>query len=118
MLVKTKTGTGGFMSRKCIAILSLLLVVGLLTGCATSYTPLVGMIYTADVKGPVGATSVDKGTKTGSSLSTMVLGVSYGDGSIQKAAENGGITQIKTVDVRVKSVLGIYVEATTIVTGN
>jgi len=39
------------------------------------------------------------------------------DASIQKAAQNGGITKISTVDIKHTSILGIVVSYETIVTG-
>lgn len=88
-----------------------------ISGCATSYVPLVGNLFSADVKGPIAATANEGGSKVGTSTATMLLGISSGDGSVETAAKNGGITKIKTVDVKINHVLGIYVAATTIVTG-
>ena len=98
-------------------ILTLLLVVFLFSGCAVSYHPLVGMIYT-DNEGPLLVTANKGATKEGISTSTMILGVAYGDSTIETAALNGNITKITAVDTDITSVLGIYVEYTTIVRGN
>jgi len=97
-------------------VLLLLLAVFLFSGCAVSYHPLVGMIYT-DNQGPLLVTDSTEGTKEGIATSTMILGVAYGDSSIGTAAANGGISKIMAVDTDIKSVLGIYVEYKTIVRG-
>ena len=97
-------------------VLLLLVAVFLFSGCAVSYHPLVGMIYT-DNQGPLLVTDSTEGTKEGIATSTMILGVAYGDSSIGKAAANGGISKIMAVDTDIKSVLGIYVEFKTIVRG-
>ncbi|MBN1493489.1 MAG: TRL-like family protein [Candidatus Omnitrophica bacterium] len=98
-------------------VLSLVLIATLATGCAMSVNPLVGVLYSDDVVGGLTATPNAQGPKVGEAMQKMILGVSYGDGSIEAAAANGGITKIKTVDLKVKNVLGVYMETTTIVTG-
>jgi hypothetical protein len=97
-------------------VLLLLLAVFLFSGCAVSYHPLVGMIYT-DNQGPLLVTDSTEGTKEGIATSKVVLGVCYGDSSIGTAAANGGISKIMAVDVDITSFLGVYVEYKTIVRG-
>jgi len=98
-------------------ILILLLVGCLLLGCAVSYHPLVGSIYTAN-KGPLLVTESEGGTKEGIATSKSILGFCTGDSSIGAAAKNGNISKIMAVDTDIRSVLfGIYVEYTTIVRG-
>ena len=47
-----------------------------------------------------------------------ILGlIANGDSSIEKAAINGGITKIMTVDYRTYHILGVFARFTTIVTG-
>jgi len=94
----------------------LLLVAFLFSGCALSYQPLVGAIYT-DNKGPLLVTESTEGTKEGIATSNMILGVAYGDSSIGTAAANGGISKIMAVDTEIKSVLFFYAEIKTIVRG-
>lgn len=94
----------------------LLLVAFLFSGCAVSYHPLVGGLYT-DNKGPLLVTDSQEGTKEGTATSKVIFGVCIGDSSIGAAAKNGNITKIMAVDTDIKSVLGIYVEYTTIVRG-
>lgn len=68
---------------------------------------------------PVTATSNTVGSKVGTSKATGYLGMLFfgQDASIQKAAKNGGITKISTVDIKSSSVLGFIVSYETIVTG-
>ena len=95
----------------------LLVAVFLFSGCATSYHPLVGMLYT-DNKGPLLVTDSTEGTKEGIATSTCIIGVCTGDSSIGAAAKNGNISKIMAVDTDITSVLfGLYVEYTTIVRG-
>ena len=95
----------------------LLLVAFLFSGCATSYHPLVGGIYT-DNKGPLLVTESTGGSKEGIATSKSILGFCTGDSSIGAAAKNGGISKIMAVDTDITNVLfGIYVEYTTIVRG-
>ena len=95
----------------------LLLVAFLFSGCATSYHPLVGGIYT-DNKGPLLVTESTGGSKEGIATSKSILGFCTGDSSIGAAAKNGGISKIMAIDTDITSVLfGLYVEYTTIVRG-
>lgn len=68
---------------------------------------------------PVNATSNPVGSKVGTAKATGYLGILFfnQDASIQKAAKNGKITQISTVDIRSTNVLNIIVTYETIVTG-
>ena len=95
----------------------LLLVAFLFSGCASSYHPLVGGLYT-DNKGPLLVTESEGGSKEGTATSKSILGFCTGDSSIGAAAKNGGISKIMAVDTDITSVLfGLYVEYTTIVRG-
>ncbi|MFO8002104.1 MAG: TRL-like family protein [Marinilabilia sp.] len=68
---------------------------------------------------PVTATSNPVGEKVGTAKATGFFGILFfdADASIQKAAENGGITKISTVDIKHTNVLGIVWGYQTIVTG-
>lgn len=98
-------------------VVLLLLVAFLFSGCAVSYHPLVGGLYT-DNLGPLLVTESQGGSKEGIAISKVIFGVCYGDSSIETAALNGNITKITAVDTDITSVLGIYVEYKTIVRGN
>jgi len=69
---------------------------------------------------PVTATSNQVGDKVGMSKAQGYLGFLWfdQDASIQKAAKNGGITTISTVDIKSTNLLGIIMTYETIVTGN
>ncbi|TAG05085.1 MAG: hypothetical protein EAZ44_03965 [Cytophagia bacterium] len=70
---------------------------------------------------PVAATSNPIGSKVGSAKTTRILGIFFfdgGDAGIQKAAKNGGITKVSTVDFRTSLVfLSLVVSHETIITG-
>lgn len=87
------------------------------SGCAVGVkAPIVGGIYTS-TKGPEFATSNGASTKTGTATCEAILGIATGDCSIDAAMKDGGIKKIHFVDSKLKDVLGIYVEYTTIVHG-
>ncbi|MFC1808529.1 TRL-like family protein [Candidatus Omnitrophota bacterium] len=106
------------MKRQGLMILGLVVLACFTAGCVMNVNPLVGVLYSDDVVGGLTATSNERGEKVGEATAKLICGVSYGDGSIETAAANGGISKIKTVDLKVKNVLGIYMETTTIVTGD
>jgi hypothetical protein len=87
-----------------------------LSGCAMVNAPIVGALYT-NVKGPVLATSQSTSPKTGTATCEAVIGIATGDCSLDAAMKEGGIKKVHYVDSKVKNVLGIYVEYTTIVHG-
>lgn len=67
---------------------------------------------------PVAATSNSSGSKVGESTATVILGFPIdSDASIQTAIENGGISEIYTVDITSVSYLNLFVTYTTTVTG-
>ena len=88
----------------------------LLTGCVTGPAPQgVGLI--TDVKGPIMATG-EKGSKTGTSCASSVIGiVKKGDASIEAAKAAGGITVVASVDYHTKGFYPFVGETCTIVTG-
>ncbi len=87
----------------------------LISGCAQ---PLpVGGLATM-VKLPVSGSDM-RSSKEGHANCFSVLGIfAAGDCSVEKAAKNGGIVQINTVDRTVANVLGIVGVYTTVVRGN
>lgn len=67
---------------------------------------------------PFTATSNPVGSKVGKSEITYIWIIQVNnDGSIYKAAKNGGISKISTVDLKYSGCLGIYYNVDTIVTG-
>lgn len=98
--------------KKLIVILGIAI---LTFGCAAA--GMNGLIVT-NVTEPVNATNAAQGTKKGQAFCLNVLGiVAAGNCSIDEAARKGGIKNIKTVDKKRTSVLGLFVKETTIVTG-
>lgn len=79
----------------------------------------VAMLSSCSLTLPVTATSNPVGSKVGTATATGYLGVLFfnADASIQKAAKNGGITRISTVDIKQTSILNLVVTYETIVTG-
>ena len=68
---------------------------------------------------PMTATSNPLGSKVGEAKGTYLFGIPLGftmDMGIQKAAQNGGITKISTVDLKVKNLV-VLTTITTVVTG-
>lgn len=62
---------------------------------------------------------ISNNIKVGRSNSVMVLGlVGVGDGGINAAAKNGGISKISFVDVQKTSILGMFTKSETIVYGD
>jgi hypothetical protein len=100
-------------------ILSLFLIGGMLTGCASGLSRNgVGLIYT-DVKDSVGATSNSGSSKQGTSCATNILAlVSTGDMSIEGARKSAGITRVASVDYTQYSILGVYGKTCVVVAGD
>jgi hypothetical protein len=108
---------------KTIKTLALLAVVAAtFTGCAmTAPTEgSIGMGIYTNVTEPF-ATGPNQGSgslKRGEASATNILGiVAMGDYSISTAAANGGIKSIKSVDINVTNILGLFGKTTTIVYG-
>ena len=83
------------------------------------FTGLFIMSITAcSVSGPLFVTDNPDGGKVGKSSYRTLFGFALdgGDASIKKAAENGGITKISTVDQKIESGL-IISRVVTVVTG-
>lgn len=81
---------------------------------------LTGLFSCASLNAPVAATSNPVGELVGQSTGTIWLGlIGNVDASIKEAAQNGGITEISTVDFEYKMVaLGFGAQFTCTVTGN
>jgi hypothetical protein len=100
---------------------NLFVVVALLgifaSGCASAIP--MGSIYTeVSFPGGVGNGEVSY-SKFGKATSNSYFAlIAAGDSSIETAAKNGGITNIKFVDYKAKNILGIFGEYTTYVYGD
>ena len=99
-------------------VVGALMCCGLLSACAAVQSPVLGALYTNVDWGtqvPDGA----HGSKTGTAEATSILGLfATGDASVEAAADDGGITNVKSVDHHSYSILGIYAKFTTTVTGD
>ncbi len=87
-------------------------------GCSYFVSPMVGGVVRTDAKFPVTATTA-QGSKKGYACARNYLGlIASGDASIEAAKENGGITNVATVDSEISSFLFFYGKYCTVVTGN
>lgn len=88
------------------------------SGCYAGVTGQNAIIF-ADANIPNGAGGASGSTKEGTAECKNIMGlVFFGDCSVETAAKNGKITQIKSVDTKVFNILGFYATYTTIVKGN
>ncbi|MEL6365213.1 MAG: TRL-like family protein [Pseudomonadota bacterium] len=87
-----------------------------LSACATPFP--MGVLYT-DVDVPAGAAAGTSATKEGRACIQSYFGlIATGDGSVDTAKREGGITRIASVDVEVSNILGFIGEYCTVVRGN
>jgi len=92
-----------------------------LSGCAWSYSPVPGILY-SDVKTPAPdltvATTAERGTRIGRATCTSIFGlIAYGDCSIEAAMKDGNLHSVQFVDVKHQNVLGAYATYTLTVRG-
>lgn len=94
-----------------------IVIIALLSNCATSGFGSVGFLFTSHKVGVYG-TELD-GTKKGKACADSYLGaVAVGDGSVQEAAKKQNITKIKSINLESFSILGLYASLCTLVTGD
>lgn len=93
------------MLKKIKTIAAVIAIAAMITGCSITL--------------PVTATSNPVGSKVGTATATGFFGIFFfdADASIQTAAQNGGITNISTVDIKQGNILNLIVTYETIVTG-
>jgi hypothetical protein len=86
---------------------------------AVAVIAVVAFLSSCSLTLPVNATSNSVGSKVGTAQAKGYLGILFfdQDASIQRAAKNGGISKISTVDIKSTSILNIVVTYETIVTG-
>lgn len=99
--------------------ITVLLLAAMLGGCAVATAPVNGMLY-SNVKAPLTATGApDEPQRVGRASVRSILGlVASGDASIQRAARNGGISEIHHVDYQSSNFFGVLAEYTVVVYGN
>ncbi|TLD82214.1 hypothetical protein LS68_004270 [Helicobacter sp. MIT 05-5293] len=104
--------------KKFVLALGLGASLAFFSGCGGVIGAENGLIF-SDNTTPITATSSSSASREGSATCTNILGlVALGDCSVNTAASNGSISQIKSVDSKNFSILGIYTTKTTIVKGN
>jgi len=109
--------------RNWLLLVGLCAVLGLSVGCAGVYgapvIPSSGLLF-ARIDAPL-SLNYDQTpitNKRGEAASESILGlIAIGDASIQKAADNGGITKVHYADYRFENILGIYSKFTTVAYG-
>ncbi len=105
-------------TRRVIMLMVAVVFAFSISACAVGMGgPVTGLIY-KNSAGPYQATTNNIGSKRGEATAQSILGlIGVGDASIEKAAKNGGIQKIATVDQKSTNFLGIFATSTTIVTG-
>lgn len=95
------------------------LVVGL-GGCMIVEAPIKGVFGTEVIWGDVAGESATPNTmKQGKACAESILGLlARGDASVRAAKENGGITEVSSIDHSARNFLNIVGEWCTLVRGN
>ena len=95
------------------------LVVGL-NGCMIVDSPIKGVLGTEVIWGDVAGKTAEADTiKHGKACAHSILGLlAEGDASVRAAKENGGITEVSSVDHLARNLLNIVAEWCTLVRGN
>lgn len=102
---------------KFMKIVTVLLCAAWLTGCATAAAPTGGVLFT-DVQGPVNSNPGSATSAKGKACAKNFLGLlAQGDASIEAAKDDGGISEVTTVDHETTTILGLYAQFCTVVYG-
>jgi hypothetical protein len=107
------------MMKRMLMVFAFAAGLTLLPGCGAVAGPgiLTGGIYSGYTLGS--SAGPGAGAKTGEACAMTILGiVAIGDGSIENAKSNGGVSQVASVDHKVFSILGIYGSVCTVVHGS
>lgn len=108
---------------KKMLALAILLGCAMLNACATYTAPVMppcGSIY-ANVNAPimVDYNKTEVAQKSGTATAQSILSmVSWGDASMNAAAQNGGLKTIEHADYHYYNILGLYQKFETIAYGN
>ena len=91
-----------------------------LVGCMIVDSPIKGVMGTEVIWGDVaGKTAPADTQKQGKACAESILGLfAHGDASVRAAKENGGITEVSSVDHSARNFLNIVGEWCTLVRGN
>lgn len=108
--------------KKVFLFLGAASIAAMMSSCSmTSFLSNGNALIYEGTTAPLTVTSnpISNNIKVGRSNSVMVLGlVGVGDGGINAAAKNGGISKISFVDVQKTSILGMFTKSETIVYGD
>lgn len=98
-------------------MLRVFILLGFMVLSACAYGPTNALVSVPTT--PVSAGSGKEATKQGEAVCWNILGIAaYGDCSIEKAKQNGSITEVVTVDQDNLGVLGLFYRTKIIVKGN
>ena len=105
------------------AVLGLMILVVGLGGCMIVESPIKGVLGTEVIWGDIATGekgSETRGTaKQGKACADSILGlIARGDASVRAAKENGGISEVTTIDHSARNFFGIVGEWCTLVRGN
>ena len=90
-----------------------------LSGCMIVDSPIKGVLGTEVIWGDVAGKSAEADTvKQGKACAHSILGLlAEGDASVRAAKENGGITEVSSIDHSARNLLNIVAEWCTLVRG-
>jgi hypothetical protein len=112
---------GGYM--RTLSVLGLMSLVAGLGGCMIVDSPIKGVLGTEVIWGDIATGEVGSETrgtaKQGKACADSILGlIAKGDASVRAAKENGGITEVTSVDHSARNFLNIVGEWCTLVRGH
>ena len=115
---RTAGQKGGSM--RTFLVLGLMSLMVGLSGCMIVESPIKGILGTEVIWGDVaGKTSPTETQKQGKACAESILGlIARGDASVRAAKENGGISEVSSVDHSARNFLNIVGEWCTLVRGN
>lgn len=108
------------LSMKIFLVFGLMSLLVGLSGCMIVDSPIKGVLGTEVIWGDVaGKTAKADTQKQGKACAESILGLlAHGDASVRAAKENGGITEVSSVDHSARNFLNIVGEWCTLVRGN
>lgn len=97
-------------------VISLPLVLIFASACTTGFGPQ-GGLFTSTKVGVYGTDT--GGAKSGKACAMSILGlIAIGDGSVQTAADEGGVKTVKSIDLESFSILGVFAQLCTVTHGD
>jgi hypothetical protein len=103
--------------RSVLGAMSLVVCLG---GCMIVDAPIRGVVGTEVIWGDVAGKAATPNTaRQGKACAESILGlIAHGDASVRAAKENGGISEVTTIDHSARNFFGIVGEWCTLVRGN